>query len=279
MWHSTLSLVLALSLPPAAGGPSARPVTVPLRLAGHLPVVRVTVDGGGPYDFAIDTGSTTTIVDARLARDRSLAGAGTLTVVSAGGPRQAPRARVARLSVGGVDLGAAAPLVMDLAGLRSVDRRIAGVLGQDVLSRINLLVDYRAKTLTLDPGGVWSRELRGVGAAVPFDLTDGRPVVEVRARGGRTLRLALDTAAEICTLFERAPGVLSGLRLGHWQPWTVETYLGTTPAAVGELVSLDVGSARLDRGDRPREDGLLPLSLFAAVYLDNERGEMVILRK
>jgi len=208
--------------------------------------------------------------------------------VSAGGPRQAPRARVARLSVGGVDLGAAAPLVMDLAGLRSVDRRIAGVLGQDVLSRINLLVDYRAKTLTLDPGGVWSRELRGVGAAVPFDLTDGRPVVEVRARGGRTLRLALDTAAEICTLFERAPGVLSGLRRGHWQPWTVETYLGTTPAAVGELVSFDVGSARLDRsvgamlparrGDRSREDGLLPLSLFAAVYLDNERGEMVILR-
>jgi len=287
MWHSILVLALALSTPPAAGGPFVRPVTVPLRLAGHLPIVRVMVDGAGPFDFALDTGATTSLVDRRLAREGSLVSAGTVPVVSVGGSRPAPRVRVARIAVGAADLGAAAPLVLDLASLRALDRRIAGVLGQDLLSRTNMLVDYRARTVTFDPSGALARELRGT--RVPFEFADGRPVVEVQADTGRTLRLALDSAAEVCMLFERAPGLLARLRLGHWRPWSIETYLGKTPAAVGELVPLRVGSTRLtgiagammaaDRGEPRLEEGLLPLSLFDAVYFDNEGRGIVIVEE
>jgi len=288
MWHSMLMMALALSLsPPAAGRPLARPVTVPLRLAGHLPVVRVTVDGAGPFDFALDTGATTSIVDARLAREGAFAAAGVLPVVSASGSRPAPRIRVTRLAAGAVDLGAAAPLVLDLASLRALDARIAGVVGQDVLSRANLLIDYAARTVTFDPEGVLAREVRG--ATVPFELADGRPVVRVEADTGRTLRLALDSAAEVCLLFERAPGLLARLRVGHWRPWSVETYLGVTTAAVGGLVDLRLGATRLAgvtaavipaaRGARRVEDGLLPLSLFDAIYFDNERKVVVMLTR
>jgi len=287
MWHSILLLALALSPPAVAGGPLVRPVTVPLRLAGHLPVVRVTVDGAGPFDFALDTGATTSLVDPRLTRERAIAMAGAMPIVSASGSRPTPRARLAQVAVGAANLGAAAPLVLDLASLRALDGRILGVIGQDVLSRTNVLIDYAARTATFDPAGALAREVRGT--TVPFELVDSRPVVRVEAERGRTLRLVLDSAAEVCLLFERAPGLLASLRLGHWRPWSVETYLGATPAAVGELLPLRVGTTRLSgvmaamvaagRGDRRLEDGLLPLSLFDAVYLDNGRQVMVILER
>lgn len=286
MWHSILALALALSPPAAAGEFLVHPVTVPLRLAGHLPVVRVTVDGAGPFDFALDTGATTTLVDPRLARERGLAVAGVLPVVSASGSQPAPRVRVAQVAVGAADLGAAAPLVLDLAGLRALDRLIVGVIGQDVLSRTNVLIDYVARTVTFDPAGSLAREVRGT--RVPFEIADGRPVVRVEASTSRTLRLALDSAADVCLLFERAPGLLARLRVGHWRPWTIETYLGAKPAAVGELVPLQVGTARLagvtaaivaaSRVERRVEDGLLPLSLLGAVYFDNQRKVVVIVR-
>jgi len=287
MWHSILVMALALSPPPGPDGPLARPVTVPLRLAGHLPVVRVTVDGAGPFDFAIDTGATASIVDPRLAREGALALAGAVPVVSMRGSRPVTRVRIARLKAGPVDLGTAAPLVLGLASLRALDAKIAGVLGQDVLSGTNLLVDYRGRTVTFDPAGVLAREL--AGARVPFELADGRPLVRVEADTGRTLRLALDSAAEVCMLFERAPGLLARLRLGHWRPWPIETYLGAKPAAVGELVPLRVGTTKLagltaammaaPRGERRVEDGLLPLSLLGAVYFDNQRKVLVMLTR
>src|ERR1700730_3540488 len=45
---------------------------VPFRTQASLMVVPVMVNGSGPYDFALDTGSSATAIDPRLAKNLAL---------------------------------------------------------------------------------------------------------------------------------------------------------------------------------------------------------------
>jgi hypothetical protein len=46
------------------------PFQVKFRVVTEMIVVPVTINGAGPFDFLVDTGSTDTIIDRKLLRER-----------------------------------------------------------------------------------------------------------------------------------------------------------------------------------------------------------------
>src|SRR5262245_5314381 len=49
--------------------PAAGPIVLPMELVAGRPVVRLTVNGKGPYAFLVSTGATTTMIDEKLAAE------------------------------------------------------------------------------------------------------------------------------------------------------------------------------------------------------------------
>lgn len=117
--------------------------------------IDVTVNGGGPYPFIVDTGATLTIVFENLARRTTLA------------PVSRPALRV--LSISGAktfepyaigDLFAGARLADDHIGVVLPDWEAprespAGIIGLDILTKFALAFDVDRRTLSLyAPGGL-----------------------------------------------------------------------------------------------------------------------------
>src|SRR3989442_7972455 len=75
--------------------------SVPLRLVGdRLVVVPVMVNGRGPFDFLLDTGTNTTVVDPELADELGLHAEDRVSMITPAGERVVPRGRLASVTVG-----------------------------------------------------------------------------------------------------------------------------------------------------------------------------------
>lgn len=159
---ATLFLFLALTSAPApavAAEPIAR---LPYRLdyGGYI-TVEATVNGQGPYDFILDTGSTLSLVFRNAALTQEFP------------PTGAPPIRVLGISsieeldtfvIGDIQLGAAAldnhiGVILDDWTDRPTPH---GILGIDFLSEYAVAFDRRSRTVTLYPHG-----------GLPDDITDG----------------------------------------------------------------------------------------------------------
>lgn len=252
-------------------------------LRGRLAVVPVYVNGGGPFDFLLDTGTTSTLVTTELAARLGLRAADRVTLVTVAGERAAARARLGRLEVGGRTATDVEALLCGLEQVRALDERLSGVLGQNFLQHFNYTLDYGARLLKFDDEG----GRPPAGERVPFERAEGKLLVAaVPAEGAaRALRLVLDAAATGLILFDERPEGLApdsfarGVRLAL-------TEAGGVASRVARLRALRVGSLRLadlpvallpDPAGRElrAEDGLLPTSLFRSVYFNNAEGFVI----
>ena len=150
----------------------------------HFVIVPVLVNGQGPYDFLLDTGSTTSVVDRKLAKELGLKPLQETVIRTASGTERVPIARVHRIDVGSHSTQTVLVLCSKMDGIRSLDKNIRGILRFNFLSRFRYTLDYKGKTLRFEDAG--ARE----GTRVPFDAS-GRSIV--LATDG--LRLLLDTGA------------------------------------------------------------------------------------
>lgn len=249
-----------------------------LRLTpGRLPVVALSLGGQGPFDFLVDTGSATTLVDGALVERLGLRPVDRVEVVGPGGLRVVPRAQLPELTVAGETVpGPRAPFA-DLASLREADPSLEGILGRDVLGRFDVLIDFAAGRLRLDRG-----QGRGLPGAARLPLAeDGSAVVAALGRdGGRPLRLLLDSGAASLVLYG-APGPATGVELSPaGAGWRVSGVSGASDAAAVRVRALDIGGHRFAHleaavlaGRDPRGyDGLLPAALFGRVFLGYRSG-------
>src|SRR5689334_5038561 len=60
------------SMPPAHVAVPSEGIVLPMQDAGGRPVVDVRINGRGPYRFILDTGASTTVIDAGLNRELAL---------------------------------------------------------------------------------------------------------------------------------------------------------------------------------------------------------------
>jgi predicted aspartyl protease len=252
-------------------------------LRGRLAVVPVHVNGEGPFDFLLDTGTTSTLVTPELAARLGLRAADRVTLVTVAGERAVARARIGRLEVGGRTATDVEALLCGLEQVRALDARLSGVLGQNFLERFNYTLDYGARLLRFeDEGGAPPR-----GERVPVERAEGKLLVAAVPAGDapRALRLVLDAAATGLILFDERPGGLAP------DSFARDVRLALTEAGVvgsrgARLRALRVGGSRLadipvallpdpaGRASRA-EDGLLPTSLFRAVYFNNAEGFVI----
>jgi hypothetical protein len=184
---------------------SAR-VEVTLDTTYAVPIVTtVTINGRGPYRFALDTGCGAVFISQALARELELpAVPGGAEVVASTGDRLPPRrkVRVASLGIGGAGGGGGATAEFrDFAAVvdpltPAAEARIDGFLG---------LSAFRDCVLTLDIGrnraAVSSRRLDPASpGAIPLAIRDTVPVVPVIVRPGSAdetrLELVLDSGGE-----------------------------------------------------------------------------------
>jgi hypothetical protein len=234
-----------------------------------LVLVPVHVNGRGPYHFVVDTGATTTTLDDTLATELAIRPSGVMNVVTSAGVFSSPTGIVDELSIGPVRSRSLPVLWTSLREIRRDDRRILGILGQDILRNHTAIIDYARRSLEL------TSKPCGNGDAV-FDVawSGNRPTVSAAVFGSglpRSARFVLDSAANAVVIF--ADGVdVGGLA-------TVSTHQASVSANVLPRVRIEVGGIRhqgpavlVPPATLREETGLLPTASFARVCIDGPRS-------
>lgn len=114
-----------------------------------LVLVPVTIQGKGPYTFALDTGASISLIAASLAHQLGLPATGaSQPITGIGGVEQAEFVKISKWSTGPIHL----PSVSIASAAIPVDRGsgFVGLLGSDIWSRFGrFTLDYSSGTLTV----------------------------------------------------------------------------------------------------------------------------------
>jgi hypothetical protein len=151
-------------------------------------VVRASINGLPPEDFILDTGASLTVLDQDFASQIGLKLEGQSSVQGVAASAGMRFARVQSIALTGAKSAAATlrdfrVAVLDLAESQQVLlwRKPAGILGADYLSHFVVELDYDARTLALNPPEGY--QYRGAGTALPMQMYDGIPVVDLALNG------------------------------------------------------------------------------------------------
>ena len=244
-------------------------------------VVSLTADGQGPFDFVLDTGADTTIVDPVLAHKLSLVCLAPVQQTTLAGVQTLTSSSMRTLAAGPARVDNLVVLIQDLAELRRLDSHIEGIAGQNFLSHFNYLLDYRKHMVRVELANEIQDAIQG--EKVPVEVSENRMIVasQAQSRGRTKLRLLVDSGANSVVLIHAASQALNlpiqegGLEL---------TSSGQVGSQVGRVDMLTVGSQQFhdlavalpaaDPGERIG-DGLLPTVLFQAIYINNREGFIV----
>lgn len=252
------SLMIFAAALPCNAEPSIR-----LRLMGGRPVVdNVFLNGAGPFRFLLDTGAATNQFDAALAREFGLEATFQVELATSAGTTHVGGGRVAEVTLGTAKASNQEFLFTPLEGIHALSPSIQGVLGEEFLSRFDYLLDFRNHHLAFD---VPSPE----GSHTAFHTLEGVPAVHT-SEG----EMVLDSGTDTTVLFRASSGAGAASQ--------IRTASGFSDVSTGSL-RLRIG----DREVRPPQtafaphsalaaDGLLPASLFHAVFVSNS-GQFVIL--
>lgn len=268
-------------------GASVR-ASAPLRfrlLRNHLIVVPVSINGAGPFDFLLDTGTNTTLIVPELARPLGLRPVDRIILSTFTGTQVVPRAHLRSLTLGGQVLENLEVLYSDLSHVRAVDSRICGVLGQNFLSHFNYTLNYRKRFIEFEEDG--RQALDEIRLSLEVDEGKMMLVVPTGISNKKNLRFVLDSAISGLVIFDHSARELD-IERGADVWVTASTNEGSALLRGAYLRSFRIGSESFSnlpvflsqgRGGDPdnhAEDGLLPTSLFRSIYFNNREGYIVL---
>jgi predicted aspartyl protease len=229
--------------PSALGVPLAPAADAPIQTAEDAAArmtVPVMIDGKGPFPFVVDTGADRTVISRELAATLGLPADSPVLVHDTGGDDVTATARIADLAVGGRHMtDIAAPT------LSAVNLGAMGMLGIDALHGQRMVIDFRHKTLSVEPS---VKEKREPGVIVVHARSRyGQLILVDAAIGNQPIDVILDTGAQNTignSVLERVVGHVgvSAIRLGG----DVVSVTGrTTPAFFSELPHVQIGGVDL----------------------------------
>ena len=287
------SFVLAATIVPALPAEPHCPgnvASVPLHLTNsHQMIVAVSVNHSGPYNFLLDTGTQTTMVDPSLAAELHLNTQGSALVAGFGFHAAASIAQLDLLEVGSHAVANQKVIVFEFQNPHSVDLHFRGVLGEDFLSQFDMLIDNDHNLICLDDSAGMRADVKGphIALLAPARAANGMPalmsliIVARLSDGERPVRLRLDSGTHVSFLFNtyrylplgllRRTSLLGGGLDGAQHPFA------TIP-----LQNLRIGQLEIRRvpfvtfADSPEGlsrtsafDGLLTLGLFRRVFISH----------
>ncbi len=133
----------------------------PLRIDGGTPVVPVVLDAGegpgrGPYWFVVDTGSTLSVVSARVAREvglRTRSRYGRIDTGSGARLMSMPTAHVESLAVGSARFEDFDVIVRDLDHVGAVSGvPLDGIIGQPLILPLLWTIDFPGRSVRIERG-------------------------------------------------------------------------------------------------------------------------------
>jgi predicted aspartyl protease len=150
---SLAACVLTIGNPPASTtgpGISEQVKVVQDQSGATLVLAPVTIEGKGPYTFALDTGASTSLISSSLAKQLGLPQAGGAEPISGiGGVTQAIPVQVSNWNTGPIRLPPATVASAAIPHERGATN-FQGLLGSDIWSRFGkFTLDYDSGTLTV----------------------------------------------------------------------------------------------------------------------------------
>jgi hypothetical protein len=163
-------------------------IDIPVQIKNEKILIEAMLDGESGY-LILDTGAPGIIVNQKV-----IAVNGGAKAYSVNRELPIQEAYVEELRWGGIQELNMPALAVDLSHFeKSLDLRILGLIGFDVLKDYLIIIDYPARKLMVRAIGD-SRELRNWAPrfSVPFELDQHVPIVEVEI-DGRPVRMGMDT--------------------------------------------------------------------------------------
>ena len=244
-------------------------------------VVALMADAQGPFDFVLDTGADTTIVDPAVAKRLKLAPLGEVLQSTLVGAQALNCVAMRTLAAGSAEVTNLVVLVEDLRELRNLDGQIAGIAGQDFLSHFNYVLDYRERSLRIERGNELRDSISGKRVAVEMRGKKMMVAAEVQGQDRAKLRLILDSGATSVVLLRVAA---EAMHLGAYSNGQEITGGGRMGLPVGRVHALRVGPHQFHEvvvalsGAEAGEqigDGLLPTALFQKLFVNNRERFVV----
>jgi hypothetical protein len=283
------SFVLAATIVPALPAEPHCPgnvASVPLHLTNsHQMIVAVSVNHSGPYNFLLDTGTQTTMVDPSLAAELHLNTQGSALVAGFGFHAAAYVAQLDLLEVGSHAVANQKVIVFEFQNPHSVDLHFRGVLGEDFLSQFDMLIDNDHNLICLDDSAGMRADVKGphIALLAPARAANGMPalmsliIVARLSDGERPVRLKLDSGTNVSFLFNtyryiplgllRSTSLLGGGLDGAQHPYAAMPLqdLKIGPLAIPRVSFLTFADSKQDPGITG--DGMLATRLFRRVFI------------
>jgi len=127
---------------------------VPIRLASPakpLILVDVHANGRGPFQFAIDTGTSTTAIAPELAKQLGIEGSPVGPVTTGGAPVDVRAGNIESFQLGGAKIDNMAAVIADFFTMlnAAIGAKLDGIVGYNFLRNYKVVIDYPGETLTL----------------------------------------------------------------------------------------------------------------------------------
>ena len=127
---------------------------VPMRLASPakpLILVDVHANGRGPFQFAIDTGTSTTAITPELAKQLGIKSSPIGPVTTGGAQVDVTSGRLQSFQIGGAKIDNMAVVVADFFAMLSsaIGAKLDGIVGYNFLRNYKVVIDYPGETFSL----------------------------------------------------------------------------------------------------------------------------------
>jgi len=128
---------------------------IPMRLASPakpLVLVDVYANGGGPFQFAIDTGTSTTAVAPEVARQLGIEGSPIGPLTTGGSQVSVTAGNLKSFQIGGARIDDLVVVVADFFGMLSqaVGAKLDGIVGYNFLRNFRVVMDYPSEKFRLE---------------------------------------------------------------------------------------------------------------------------------
>jgi hypothetical protein len=272
-------VVLLMTLAVSTAGAAPAEVVLSVGSSGTIRVP-TSVNGQGPFTFALDTGSSHTTLSREIADLLALQVVARVRVLTPSGVETQPVVKLEHLAIGDAHVEGLVPSVVSRAQLRRLGAGIDGVIGQDFLAAFDFTLDYRRKRLR------WTAETADAEERLPLVRAGERRLVELPGDGTHpSLVMVPDSGCEGFVVFERHGQTavpvddaddlvqVSGLasRRSGRAAWLRELRVGILTLRHQPAVILEREGSRALEGD-----GLMPLHRFSSVSFANGKGYLVV---
>jgi len=253
-------LALAFTLPVRAEDTKQQPVTVPFDtlITKHI-VVKIKINGKGPYRVIFDTGAPVNLINTKTAKASGLIGkdGGGSGFSLFSGP---PISKIKILELGNLKAESVPVIVMDHPTVEIVSKilgPVEGIIGFPFFARYKMTLDYQAKVMTFVPNGFEPTDI--LQALMATLMSGDKPEKKVLAPAG-LWGLVLDKKVDddpgivIKEVLPQSAAAKGGLKSGdrlltvddRWTDTVVDCYEATGHVKPGTSVQVTIRRAGKD---------------------------------